>query len=34
LQRAEAKKPTAHVELLMAMAYLRMKQPQRAKVPA
>src|SRR3954463_10299191 len=31
LQRAEAKKPTAHVELLMAMAYLRMKQPQRAK---
>src|SRR3954470_20077730 len=31
LQRAEAKKPSAHVELLMAMAYLRMKQPQRAK---
>ena len=31
LQRAETKKPSAHVELLMAMVYLRMKQPQRAK---
>src|SRR4051794_22092429 len=31
LQRAEAKKPSAHVELLMAMAYLRMKQPEKAK---
>ncbi|HYY68195.1 MAG TPA: tetratricopeptide repeat protein, partial [Terriglobales bacterium] len=31
LQRAEADKPTAHSELLMATAYLKMKQPQRAK---
>ena len=31
LQRAEAVKPSAHSELLMATAYLRMKQPERAK---
>jgi tetratricopeptide (TPR) repeat protein len=31
LQGSEAVKPSAHSELLMATAYLRMKQPQRAK---
>lgn len=31
LQRAESIKPSAHVEVMMAMAYLKMKQPQRAK---
>jgi tetratricopeptide (TPR) repeat protein len=31
LQRAEAQKPSAHSELLMATAYLRLKQPERAK---
>jgi tetratricopeptide (TPR) repeat protein len=31
LQRAEAAKPSARSELLIATAYLRMKQPQRAK---
>lgn len=31
LQRAEAIKPSAHAELLMATAYLRLKQPARAK---
>lgn len=31
LQRADNLKPSAHAELLMAMAYMRMKQPQKAK---
>ena len=31
LQRAEARKPTAHAELLMALAYMRLKQPAKAK---
>ena len=31
LQRAEARKPTAHAELLMALAYMRLKQPEKAK---
>ena len=31
LQRAEAARPSAHSELLMATVYLRMKQPQQAK---
>jgi len=31
LQRAESIKPSAHVEVMMAMAYMRLKQPQRAK---
>jgi tetratricopeptide (TPR) repeat protein len=31
LQRAESIKPSAHVEVMMAMAYLKMKQPERAK---
>src|ERR1051326_2604449 len=31
LQRAEAKKPSSHSELLMAIAYMRLKQPARAK---
>src|SRR5262249_15393185 len=31
LQRAENAKPSAHAELLMAVGYMRLKQPQRAK---
>ena len=31
LQRAEAKKPSAHSELLMATAYMKLKQPEKAK---
>lgn len=31
LQRAEAKKPSSHAELLMALAYMRLKQPEKAK---
>src|SRR5919201_564167 len=31
LQRAEAKKPSAHSELLMATAYMKLKQPAKAK---
>jgi tetratricopeptide (TPR) repeat protein len=31
LQRAESKQPSAHAELMMAMAYLKLKQPDRAK---
>ena len=31
LQRAEAKQPNAHAELMLAMAYLKLKQPDRAK---
>lgn len=31
LQRAEAIKPTAHAELMMAVAYLKLKQPAKAK---
>ena len=31
LQRAEAIKPTSHAELMMAVAYLKSKQPQKAK---
>ncbi len=31
LQRGEAMKPSAHAELLMAMAYMKMKQPEKAK---
>lgn len=31
LQRAEAIKPTSHAELMMAVAYLKMKQPAKAK---
>jgi tetratricopeptide (TPR) repeat protein len=31
LQRADAMQPSAHAELMMAMAYLRLKQPDRAK---
>jgi tetratricopeptide (TPR) repeat protein len=31
LQRAEASKPSAHSELLMAMAYMRLKEPAKAK---
>ena len=32
LQRAEAKKPSSHSELLMAIAYMRLKQPAKAAV--
>jgi tetratricopeptide (TPR) repeat protein len=31
LQRAEARKPTSHAELLMALAYMRLKEPAKAK---
>jgi tetratricopeptide (TPR) repeat protein len=31
LQRAESQSPSAHTELMMAMAYLRMKDPAKAK---
>ncbi|HMC31132.1 MAG TPA: tetratricopeptide repeat protein, partial [Candidatus Angelobacter sp.] len=31
LQRAESKKPSSHAELLMALAYMRLKQPEKAK---
>ncbi|HUS19743.1 MAG TPA: tetratricopeptide repeat protein [Terriglobales bacterium] len=31
LQRAESIKPSAHAEVMMAMAYLKLKQPARAK---
>ncbi len=31
LQRAESQEPNAHVELMLAMAYLRLKQPDKAK---
>jgi tetratricopeptide (TPR) repeat protein len=31
LQRADALKPNAHAELLMAMGYMKLKQPQKAK---
>ena len=31
LQRAESKQPSAHAELMLAMAYLKLKQPERAK---
>ncbi len=31
LQRADNLKPSAHAELLMAMGYMRLKQPQKAK---
>lgn len=31
LQKAESQQPSAHVELILAMAYLKLKQPQRAK---
>lgn len=31
LQRAEAIKPSSHSELLMAVAYMKLKQPERAK---
>lgn len=31
LQRAAARKPTAHAELLMATAYMKLKQPAKAK---
>lgn len=31
LQRAEAQKPSSHAELLMAVAYMKLKQPQRAR---
>jgi tetratricopeptide (TPR) repeat protein len=31
LQRADSQKPSAHSELLMAMAYMRLKQPEKAK---
>ncbi|MEO5935769.1 MAG: tetratricopeptide repeat protein, partial [Terriglobales bacterium] len=31
LQRAESIKPSAHAEVMMAMAYLKLKQPERAK---
>lgn len=31
LQRAEAIKPTSHAELMMAVAYLKLKQPAKAK---
>lgn len=31
LQRAEAQKPSAHAELLMAVAYMKLKQPEKAK---
>ncbi len=31
LQRADNVKPSAHAELLMAMGYMRLKQPQKAK---
>jgi tetratricopeptide (TPR) repeat protein len=31
LQRAETAKPSAHAELLMAVGYMKLKQPQRAK---
>jgi tetratricopeptide (TPR) repeat protein len=31
LQRADSLKPSAHAELLMAMGYMRLKQPQKAK---
>ena len=31
LQRAESVKPSAHAELLMAVGYMKLKQPQRAK---
>ncbi|MEO8726820.1 MAG: tetratricopeptide repeat protein [Acidobacteriaceae bacterium] len=31
LQRAEAKRPSAHSELLMAIAYMKLKQPDKAK---
>ncbi|MCI0351007.1 MAG: tetratricopeptide repeat protein [Acidobacteriales bacterium] len=31
LQRAEARKPSAHSELLMATAYMKLKQPAKAK---
>ncbi len=31
LQRAEAQEPNAHVELMLGMAYLKLKQPEKAK---
>ena len=31
LQRAESQQPSAHAELMLAMAYLKLKQPERAK---
>jgi len=31
LQRAESKQPNAHAELMLAVAYLKLKQPDRAK---
>lgn len=31
LQRAESQQPNAHVELMLAIAYLKLKQPDRAK---
>lgn len=31
LQRAESQQPSAHAELLMAMAYMRLKEPDKAK---
>ncbi len=31
LQRAESIKPSSHAELMMAIAYMKMKEPQRAK---
>ncbi|MGB8885444.1 MAG: tetratricopeptide repeat protein [Candidatus Korobacteraceae bacterium] len=31
LQRAESQQPSAHAELMLAMAYLKLKQPDRAK---
>ena len=31
LQRAEAQQPSAHAELMLAVAYLKLKQPDRAK---
>ncbi len=31
LQRAESQKPEAHVELMLAIAYMKLKEPQRAK---
>ena len=31
LQRAEAQQPNAHAELMLAVAYLKLKQPERAK---
>ncbi len=31
LQRAESQQPSAHAELMLAVAYLKLKQPERAK---